>query len=63
MIMELRDHNIDICAIQEKEWNEYIDRVTEERTEKIARDESPAGRRSTERPRKRWNDNLPKARM
>ena len=59
-IMQLRDHKIDICAIQEKEWNEHVDRMAEERTVKIARNKLPAGQRNTKRPRKRWSDNFPR---
>lgn len=40
-------------------WNEHIDQMTKERVVKIARDKLPAERRSLERPRKRWNNNLP----
>ena len=45
---------------RKKKWNEHIDRTTEEKIVKIARNESPGGRRSTGRPRKRWKDNLPR---
>ena len=52
---------INDCVLERmKKWNEHIDRMTEERIVKITRDKSPAGRRSTGRPRKRWTDNLPK---
>ena len=34
--------------------------MTEERTVKVTSDGSPAGRRNTGKPRKRWRDNLPK---
>ena len=40
------------------EWNAHISRMDQERIVRIARDKSPAGRRSMGRPRKRWSDNL-----
>lgn len=49
--------NINDWILDKKiEWNEYIDRMTEERFVRI--DKSLAGRRSFEKPRKRWSDNL-----
>ena len=38
---------------RKKKWNEHIDRMTEKRIVKIARDKLPAGRRNTGRPGKR----------
>lgn len=43
---------------RKQEWNLHIDRMTEQRIVKIARDKSPTGRRGIGRPRKRWNDDL-----
>lgn len=43
---------------RKREWNQHINRMTEQRIVKIARDKSPGGRRSVGRPRKRWNDDL-----
>ncbi|CAG9835898.1 unnamed protein product [Diabrotica balteata] len=43
---------------RKKEWNEHINRMEETRLVRIARDNSPKGRRSIGRPRKRWSDNL-----
>lgn len=43
---------------RKQEWNQHINRMTEQRIVKIARDKSPGGRRSIGRPRKRWNDDL-----
>ncbi|XP_045463812.1 uncharacterized protein LOC123673370 [Harmonia axyridis] len=40
------------------EWNDHISRMDQRRIVRIARDESPIGRRSLGRPRKRWSDNL-----
>ncbi|XP_056635947.1 uncharacterized protein LOC130444692 [Diorhabda sublineata] len=38
--------------------NNHITRMTDDRVVKIARDKSPAGRRSFGRPRRRWSDNI-----
>ncbi|XP_057666772.1 uncharacterized protein LOC130900278 [Diorhabda carinulata] len=59
-----RSENIRKCKIydvnewvlsRKKEWNEHISRMDNNRLVKIARDKSPLGRRSTDRPRKRWS--------
>ncbi|XP_044744651.1 uncharacterized protein LOC123306625 [Coccinella septempunctata] len=51
--------NVNTCVKNRKrEWNQHINRMTEQRIVKIARDKSPGGRRSVGRPRRRWNDDL-----
>ena len=51
--------NINDWVLQRKRnWNEHISRMTDDRIVKTSRDKSPAGQRSTGRPRKRWSDNL-----
>lgn len=51
--------NINEWVLNRKmEWNEHINRMTNERVVKIARDKSPRGHRNQGRPRKRWSDNL-----
>ena len=40
------------------EWNEHIDKMEEGRLVKVVRDNRPAGKRSPERPRKRWKESL-----
>ena len=50
--------NINDWVLQRKRnWNEHS-RMTDDRIVKTLRDKSPAGQGSTERPRKRWSDNL-----
>ena len=51
--------NINDWVLQRKKnWNEHISRMTDDRIVKTSRDKSPAGQRSTGRPRKPWSDNL-----
>lgn len=39
-------------------WNPHIERMKENTIVRIVRDKSPKGRRSSGRPKKRWNDNI-----
>lgn len=48
-------------ADRRQKWNEHIDRMSESRMVRIARDNSPTGRRSVGRPRKRWSDHQEEA--
>ena len=50
--------NINDCLQRKRNWNEHIPRMTDDRIVKTSRDKSPAGQRSTGRPRKRCSDNL-----
>lgn len=43
--------------MKEKEFNEHIKRMTEDRV-RIARDKSPIGRTLIGRPRKRWSHDI-----
>ena len=39
-----------------REWDQHVTRMIAERLVKISRDNIPAGRRSPERPKRRWSD-------
>lgn len=52
------DNISDWVLARKMEWNDHISRMDQRRIVRIARDESPIGRRSLGRPRKRWSDNL-----
>ncbi|XP_056629875.1 uncharacterized protein LOC130440639 [Diorhabda sublineata] len=47
-----------VLSRKEREWNEHISCMDNNRLVKITRNKSPLGRKSTGRPRKRWSDNL-----
>lgn len=48
----------DWVSNRKKEWNNHINRMDNNRIVRIARDNSPIGRRSVGRPKRRWKDNL-----
>lgn len=52
------DNITDWVLGRKMEWNGHISRMDQQRVVRIARDESPIGKRSLGRPRKRWSDNL-----